>query len=208
MLPQRAGKSVQWQAANELRQLVWQMRGLRGEPKCAWWVLWWDLGLGRGGALDVTAAQIAAAIGAADAASGRRALKALRAAGLVVVDARDEATGRYTVYMPDPRDVLRGRRQASDGQGELFEREVVGDQPHESSLATIAPVAGRVSEAEDPRPSAATVPDTPSHVPRGGSAHSDRGGCAGASAAVVFSRATLSNGGSTLKGKFTFNVST
>ncbi|HWB13323.1 MAG TPA: hypothetical protein VG826_29125 [Pirellulales bacterium] len=176
MIPQRKHEGSRWQEANELRQLVWGMRGLRGEPKCAWWVLWWDLGLGRGGALDVTAAQVATAIGAADAASGRRALIHLAEAGLIEIDSRapndapGPARGRWTIYMPDPRDVLIGRRQASHGQGELFGDHDAG---RGSTEPESSPVAGRVSD-EAQSAGLATEPGAPPVEPRGGSVRTGR----------------------------------
>jgi len=150
---------LEWIEADELRRLVWQTkwrlppkpnqpekkpRRLSGEARCAWWVLWWDLGLWRGGALDVTAAQIATAIGDSDSRGGRRAIEALRDAGLLGIDAREkQVTGRYTVFMPDPRDVRRGRRQASDGQVELFDDDHIEQGETEPGSS---PVADRVSE--------------------------------------------------------------
>ena len=168
-------QALQWRQADELRKLVWSTRWrlpprtddpdekprrLSGEARAAWWVLWWDLGLWRGGAVDVTAAQIAAAIGDSDSRGGRRAIEALADAGLVAIEAREKKfTGRYTIFMPDPRDVLRGRRQASDGQVNFLDDQADElDRLEAETEPGSSPVAGRVEACSA---AAADVPSTP-----------------------------------------------
>lgn len=176
--PSRRPTVAEWEAFWEIRKVVAQHRGLRGEPKLLWEALWWELQLCRGGAVDVTAAQLAFVIGAADAKSGRIALGRLVEIGLVVVHYEDRASGYKTVSMPDPRDVLTARRHGSHGQGELFDPwadepgEATATDPESPPLAIrhLGSQAAAQAPALAPRqpPSSRTAhvrEDAPAHVP-------------------------------------------
>ena len=98
-------------------QLVrtWKMRG---EPKLAWWYLYFEAAGGRCTTLHIHPSTLAAYQGV-DTRSGVRALESLESHGFIeVVD----KGGIWIIYLADPLVVVKGRRaHEGDGQGELFE---------------------------------------------------------------------------------------
>lgn len=207
-VPKRADELFRLREYLQLEALVWETEvrpnaknggRFSGEAKGGFLRMWRLLCLGSPALIDVTPAQLAALVGAADAKTGRRLLVAWKAVGLV--KQRGQAVkGRYTIEVLDPRDVLIVRRQPSDGQSNfLDDREEAPAAEPESCH-----VAGRVGTGAD-----APAGDSPPPVPippegadggadgrkrRGASAGASAGRTAGASAAA-HAPARISRGG-------------
>jgi len=96
--------------------LVMRWPGLRGEPKLAWWTLYFMAAERNCTTIDIHPAAIAAAQGT-DARSGARCLQALERFGLITVIDRKVS---WKVYLNDPLEAAHVRPgPKSDGQGEL-----------------------------------------------------------------------------------------
>src|SRR6185436_6370469 len=96
--------------------LVMRWPGLRGEPKLAWWTLYFMAAERKCTTIDIHPAAIAAAQGT-DSRCGVRCLQALERFGLITVIDRKVS---WKVYLNDPLEAAHVRPgPKSDGQGEL-----------------------------------------------------------------------------------------
>jgi hypothetical protein len=93
-------------------------KGLRGEPKVAWWFLYHELAGGQCQTIDVHPGAVAAHQNT-EHRSGVRALESLARQGLIEII--DQHSMPWKVFLADPLVVAIARRaHAGDGQAELF----------------------------------------------------------------------------------------
>jgi hypothetical protein len=144
--------------------LVMRWPGLRGEPKLAWWTLYFVAAQRDCTTIDIHPAAIAAAQGT-DARCGVRCLQALERFGLITVIDRKVS---WKVFINDPLEAAHVRPgPKSDGQGELsFLQDDQSADEHEifpaDRGANDSPIALAIRPAQ---PTQAALADVAQHPP-------------------------------------------